>query len=103
MPLPSEVHLQQEYGVSRDSIRRAVSYLADAGLVRTVPGRGTYVRGLTPTIVAMEPGLRIRTRPGSREECELLEAEPGSWVLVVEHRDGELEILPGDAEIRVPG
>ena len=47
-PLPSEATLVQEYGVSRDTARRAVQALRDEGLVFTVPQRGTYV-GPRPT------------------------------------------------------
>jgi GntR family transcriptional regulator len=43
MPIPSELHLQQEYGVSRGTVRHAVSVLRERGLVFTVQGRGTYV------------------------------------------------------------
>jgi GntR family transcriptional regulator len=42
-PLPSETTLTQEYGVSRDTVRRAVAVLRDEGLVFTVAQRGTYV------------------------------------------------------------
>ena len=41
--LPSEKTLQQEYGVGRDTARRAIEQLRDEGLVFTVPQRGTYV------------------------------------------------------------
>jgi DNA-binding GntR family transcriptional regulator len=44
MPLPSESHLQQEYGLSRWVIRRALGVLAGEGYVRTVAKRGTVVR-----------------------------------------------------------
>jgi GntR family transcriptional regulator len=47
-PLPSETTLTQEYGVSRDTVRRAVAILRDEGLVFTVAQRGTYV-GPRPT------------------------------------------------------
>lgn len=42
-PLPSELHLQQEFGVARGTVRRAIEVLRDAGRVITVPGRGTFV------------------------------------------------------------
>jgi len=42
-PLPSEKTLQQEYGVSRDTARRAIEQLRDEGLVFTIPQRGSYV------------------------------------------------------------
>lgn len=47
-PLPSETSLTQEYGVSRDTVRRAVALLRDEGLVFTIAQRGTYV-GPRPT------------------------------------------------------
>lgn len=43
-PIPSEARLCDEYGLSRPTVRRAVAELVSAGLVFTVPQRGTYVR-----------------------------------------------------------
>jgi DNA-binding GntR family transcriptional regulator len=42
-PLPSESYLQQRYGISRGTARKAVETLRQEGLVYTVPQRGTYV------------------------------------------------------------
>jgi DNA-binding GntR family transcriptional regulator len=42
-PIPSEVSLVQEFGVARETVRRAVAELRNRGLVFTVPQRGTYV------------------------------------------------------------
>ncbi len=41
--LPSEKALQQEFGVGRGTVRRAVAVLRERGLVDTVPQRGTFV------------------------------------------------------------
>jgi DNA-binding GntR family transcriptional regulator len=41
--LPGERALQQETGLAPVTIRKAVRLLAAEGLVRTVPGMGTYV------------------------------------------------------------
>ncbi len=41
--LPSESYLQQRYGVSRGTARKAVEMLRSEGIVYTVPQRGTYV------------------------------------------------------------
>lgn len=41
--LPGEKSLQQEYGLALATVRKAVKVLRDEGLVRTVPGWGTYV------------------------------------------------------------
>ena len=43
-PVPSESQLQQEHGVSRGTVRRALDILRDEGLVVTIAGRGTFVR-----------------------------------------------------------
>ncbi|MBV1779974.1 GntR family transcriptional regulator [Paeniglutamicibacter sp. ABSL32-1] len=42
-PLPTERELQAGFGVSRDTVRRAIARLAAAGLVFNVQGSGTYV------------------------------------------------------------
>ena len=42
-PVPSESYLQQRYGVSRGSARKAMELLRTEGLVYTVPQRGSYV------------------------------------------------------------
>lgn len=41
--LPSETELQNEFGVSRITVRRAISDLANRGLVRKYHGKGTVV------------------------------------------------------------
>lgn len=44
LPLPSEPTLMQEFGVARDTARKAVAVLRDEGYVTTVKGMGTFVR-----------------------------------------------------------
>lgn len=41
--IPSLVELEQEFGVARDTLRKAVRVLKDEGLVETVSGMGVYV------------------------------------------------------------
>ena len=38
-----EKHLQQQYGLALVTVRKSVKFLRDQGLVRTVPGWGTFV------------------------------------------------------------
>jgi GntR family transcriptional regulator len=42
-PVPSEKYMQQEFDVSRGTVRKAVKELQRRKLVYTVPQRGTYV------------------------------------------------------------
>jgi GntR family transcriptional regulator len=42
--LPSESEMTDEYGVSRDVVRRTLAVLRAEGLVTSVQGRGSYVR-----------------------------------------------------------
>ena len=42
--VPSESYLEQQHGVSRATVRRAIKQLRDEGLVYTLPQRGTFVR-----------------------------------------------------------
>lgn len=41
--IPSEKQLEQEFGLSRNTARKAIALLRSDGLVVTVAGRGTYV------------------------------------------------------------
>jgi DNA-binding GntR family transcriptional regulator len=47
--LPSIDDIVASTGLSPMTIRRAFRVLADDGLVRIVPGRGTFVTGVNPT------------------------------------------------------
>jgi GntR family transcriptional regulator len=46
--LPSELTMEAEYGLSRDTIRKAVAVLREEGLVETVPGLGVAVKQPDP-------------------------------------------------------
>jgi GntR family transcriptional regulator len=41
-PLPSITFMVQETGLAVGTVRKAISVLVEAGLVYTVPGRGTF-------------------------------------------------------------
>ncbi|MFI6477342.1 winged helix-turn-helix domain-containing protein [Nonomuraea sp. NPDC050663] len=43
MPLPGERALSEEYGHALGTIRRATELLRERGLVRTLPGKGSFV------------------------------------------------------------
>ncbi len=46
--LPAEVQLARQFGVSRGTVRQALTSLLEEGLLLTVPGRGTFVNGGSP-------------------------------------------------------
>ncbi len=99
--IPSEHELCSLYGVSRITIRQAISNLAAGGLLVREPGRGTFVR--EPTITAgsrgltsfteemAQLGLRAGARmlsvgkePASTELAERLRLTPGDPVVVIQ-------------------
>ena len=43
-PIPSVKSLQQDYSVGRDTVLHSLRLLRDAGMIFTVPKRGSYVR-----------------------------------------------------------
>jgi GntR family transcriptional regulator len=43
MRLPGELELAEQYGVSRDTIRRAIQELVSEGRLVVLRGRGTFV------------------------------------------------------------
>lgn len=46
--IASEKQLEQEFGISRNTTRKAIALLRDEGLVVTVAGRGSYVADPLP-------------------------------------------------------
>ena len=73
-PLPSEPELTERYGVSRDTVRRAMQLLREIGLAQTRRGVGHFVTR-TPGIrrVVLAPESRVIVRmPQPHEEGELL-------------------------------
>ena len=44
--IASEFTVQQEYNVSRVTVRKAYKTLIDKGILRTIPGKGTYVNDI---------------------------------------------------------
>ncbi|WP_406039031.1 GntR family transcriptional regulator [Micromonospora sp. NBC_00898] len=99
--LPSELRLAQEYGLSRTSVRQAISLLRSEGLVIVQPPRGTFVRSMEPTeTVTLLKGDTASARmptPAERRELDIGEGVP---VLVVFRADGSRELYPAD-RIRV--
>lgn len=56
--LPSEAALRAEFGVARNTIRRALARLETEGLLVTMPGRGRVVAGAGESRSAAAPAFR---------------------------------------------
>ncbi len=74
--LPPELELAQQYGVSRNTVRQAMSTLVHAGLLERVQGRGTFVRQ-GPVVTQSTPASEKRigvvlTYAGDQLNMELL-------------------------------
>ncbi len=99
--LPSERQLAEQFSVSRQTVRRALAELAEARLIESRPGLGTYVAtrpiGEAPhmlmsfTELGSERGLRAgsvvldqRLEQASVEDSELLGIAPGAPVFRIE-------------------
>ena len=59
--LPSELELASQFGVSRATVREAISRLRADGVVSTKPGRGAVVESRAPL------ALRLKSAPHSRD------------------------------------
>jgi GntR family transcriptional regulator len=95
--LPSEKDLQDEYGMARETIRKAVGLLRSEGLVEVRQGHGTFVRHRgEQQVIKLGKGERATTRmptPVERQDLELAEGVP---MLVVTLPDGSEKHYPGD-------
>lgn len=57
--LPSEAALCEEYGVARNTLRRALDRLADEGLVEVRPGRGRVVLAPSGAAAPVAPQYQV--------------------------------------------
>ncbi|WP_252193024.1 GntR family transcriptional regulator [Rhizobium sp. CSW-27] len=75
--VPPEFDLSEEYGVSRNTVRRAYLALSQEGLIRSVNGRGSFVmqRGMTYEVEATSRFRDVLDRQGVRSAVRILESE----------------------------
>jgi DNA-binding GntR family transcriptional regulator len=74
--LPSESALVAEFGVARNTVRRALDQLADEGLITTRPGRGRLVNAPGERGQAVQPQYQ-RIAAELRAQIESGELAPG--------------------------
>lgn len=96
--LPPEPRLQDAYGVSRITLRRAVAELSTEGVVSKVPGRGTFVKRPSYT-----SSLMSLTGFGHSENTFTKGPRRQVLAKLVEHANhdvaGKLDVSPGDSVI----
>ena len=80
--LPTEYELSQEFMVNRHTVRRALSYLQDKGVVESTQGRGSFVRRLA------EP-MHLTRRPRFSERVRQNGHEPSTRILKLDVRPAE--------------
>jgi GntR family transcriptional regulator len=102
--MPSETDLGYEYGVGRNTIRRAVSELRAEGLIVVQHGWGTRVRPAPETQeITGESGMVVSCRMPTPEERATLGLADGVPMLVISTPDGFQDAYPGDVtHLRIP-
>jgi DNA-binding FadR family transcriptional regulator len=96
-PLPSELRLAQEFGISRTTVRQAIGQLRTEGLVTVDRPRGTFVRvpELTETIPLGRGELASARMPTDAERRAYRLGE-GVPVLVITAPNGTRTVHPAD-------
>lgn len=96
-PVPSEASLTREFGIARETARRAVSLLRAEGLIVTIRAVGSFVRlPEERQPVTASPGTTIGSRMPTKGERRALDIPEGVPVLVITRPDGRQELAPAD-------
>ncbi|WP_433051154.1 GntR family transcriptional regulator [Dactylosporangium sp. CS-033363] len=82
--MPSEKDLHDEFGLARETVRRAMAVLRSEGLIEIRPGHGTFVVD-TPPHVRLSPGDSVTSSAG----------------LTVTRASGEVETYPAGTTLTV--
>lgn len=95
--LPSESRLQQEHGVARETVRRAIALLRAEGLVVVHRGHGVLVRE-QPEVRDLTPpaGATVTARMPTAEERAQYDMDEGVPLLQVAANDGTADVYPAD-------
>jgi len=74
--VPTEIELREEYDASRNTIRDAIKWLVNLGLVETRPGQGTFVsRKIHPFVNIVGAHLTDRRGTSSSPRVQIMRAD----------------------------
>ncbi|MFB9718804.1 winged helix-turn-helix domain-containing protein [Planobispora longispora] len=97
--LPAEGDYVEEFGISRDSVRRAMAVLRGEGLIVTEL-RGSRVRDAAEAdVIQVTPGTQVTARMPTEPERKRLGVAEGVPILVITEPDGQTRLLPADQTI----
>jgi len=100
--LPSETELAQQFGVSRPTVREALSALVSGGLIRKIPGvaGGSFVNTVTPDSLSrmLRESVDTILRLGALDVFELTEVRrvleiPAARLAAVNRTDEQVQTL----------
>jgi DNA-binding FadR family transcriptional regulator len=95
--LPTETCLSRQFGVSRETARRAISLLSAEGLVVTSQVIGSFVQvPRAGEAVIAEPGTMVRSRMPTFDERRCLTVPEGVPLLVITHPGCREELALAD-------
>ncbi len=98
--IPSESRLQEQYGMSRTTVRTAVQALVDEGILQIVRGKGTRVslsalHSAPGSMFSVCEEIRARGMSVSIRKVEIVEMEASEYI------SGKLGIQPGEPIWRI--
>lgn len=97
--LPSETRLIQQYETGRDTVRDALKELRTGGVITTVKGSGSFVRGQGDMReVRLDEGARVTSRMPTADERRSLDIPEGVPIFVVSIGD-TVQIHPADRTV----
>ena len=102
--LPSEQNLVKEFSCSRMTVRKAISLLANEGLVQSIKGRGVLVLESSAPGTGKEAAFTVSGLSSFSESAHAIGAVPSSKIVYLEHvnADERLALLTGFPEGRRP-